>query len=288
MKSIEWRGKLLAVSLGLGYLLVFDTRYTWAIFILVMMTVGIPHGSIDHLLAGKQTNRKELFLFFTKYIGIILLYAVLWYLLPIVSLIVFLIISAYHFGQGHFISHEIKQLKWLTYIIFGAHWLIVILASDPVLTIEILQPIINVYWWENIALIVLLVSSIACLTLTFIHKLHVHSKFLTELIGLTVLLYTLPLLLSFALYFGFWHALPTMIQEYKALKNKQADFNLMSFVKQLIPLTLISLIGITFLLWASQRWLEEEALILLFFILISVITAPHVIVMDRFLEKRTP
>jgi Brp/Blh family beta-carotene 15,15'-monooxygenase len=106
-----------------------------------------------------------------------------------------------------------------------------------------------------------------------------------ELTVLGGLLYYSPLLVGFITYFGFWHALPSMIEEYAYLKRIPQFSTFKKFIVQLLPFTLISLIGISLILMIGQHYLETSQLILIFFIMISLISFPHIIYMDRFLRK---
>jgi hypothetical protein len=58
------------------------------------------------------------------------------------------------------------------------------------------------------------------------------------------------------------------------------------FIIQLAPFSIISFIGIGIILLLAKSYLNEEQMILLFFILVSLISAPHIWVMNNFLEKR--
>jgi Brp/Blh family beta-carotene 15,15'-monooxygenase len=81
---------------------------------LLITLIGIPHGAIDHLLFIKKTNRSQLF-FYSFYLFLIVLYVLAWVFFPLISLALFLILSAYHFGQSQFehydkLSMEVKRI----------------------------------------------------------------------------------------------------------------------------------------------------------------------------------
>ena len=103
---------------------------------------------------------------------------------------------------------------------------------------------------------------------------------------LAPILYFSPLLISFSVYFGFWHSLPSMLAEYAYLRNIPAFNSPLKFGKQLLPFSGISLVGIAGILFAGLEFLNPNQLYLLFFVLISLISLPHILYMDTFLKEK--
>lgn len=288
MNVIENIGKIIAVTLALLHILVFreSESFQWIVFALVLLTIGIPHGAIDHLLPNGGNKSKNLSIFILKYLGIIAVYLILWLIFPALSLAIFLLISAYHFGQGHFIHLKIVKLKKITYFVLGCNFLAIILFSDFTATANILKSIIDIeplVDYSSIVMISLFVSSLILISVQNLSKIYF---LLAEVILLSFLLYTLPVLMAFILYFGFWHALPSMMSEFVALTSNIKQGKIKKFIIQLAPFSIISFIGIGIILFFAKSYLNEEQMILLFFILVSLISAPHIWVMNNFLEKR--
>jgi Brp/Blh family beta-carotene 15,15'-monooxygenase len=161
----------------------------------------------------------------------------------------------------------------------------VILFGDFEMTAFILDPILDTSFLIEFSVII--VSSLLGFTLLIEWFLLRTIKLasLVDLIILAPLLYLAPLFISFVVYFGFWHALPSMRLEYEFLNRFPQYNSLLKFAKQLIPFTLLSLIGISGLLLFGMRFLDQSELLLLFFILISLISFPHVFYMDHFIKK---
>jgi Brp/Blh family beta-carotene 15,15'-monooxygenase len=288
MNAIENIGKIIAVTIAILYILVFDESQTfqWVVFTSVLLTIGIPHGALDHVLPEGGNKTKKLSIFLLKYLGIIAAYFILWIIVPEVSLGIFLLISAYHFGQGHFIQSKIIKLKKITYFVLGCNFLAIILFSDYMATAEILEAIIDIkpfFDYSSIVMIALFVFSLILVSIQNLNKIHL---LLAEIIFLSLLLYILPVLLAFILYFGFWHALPSMMAEFESLTARIQQGKIKKFISQLAPFSIISFIGIGIILYLAKSYLNEDQMILLFFILISLISAPHIWVMNNFLEKR--
>ena len=288
MRAIEILGKVSGILIGLVYLLIIKENETflWGWFLLVMATVGIPHGAIDHLLYHKKVTREDgLQKFLFLYLGIMVIYLVCWWYLPVIALILFLIMSAYHFGQANFLPIKVENNKILLYLNTGFFYLAVILFGDFERTTEILQPMVDIQIFRPYSTII--IFSLFILSSFFILLLDSKKKYyyLIELTVLGLFLYHMPLLLAFITYFGFWHALPTLIEEYKSLSFDNDKNKFLSFVKQLLPFSLISMVGISLILIFFYEWLTERELTLLFFVLVSLISAPHIWIMNKFLEN---
>ncbi len=260
----------------------------YTLFGMVLLTVGIPHGAIDHLTSNPHNSRSSLLPFLIQYILMIVGYTIIWYFFPILALGLFLTMSAYHFGQTHFLS-RIEGSNFLSILLFsarGGFCLMVIIFGSFEESAAILDPIIDIrsiigFQWA-------ILGSLFGLSLILqrINSVKFNLNDLVELTLLPVLLYLTPLAVSFILYFGFWHSMPSMIAEYRYLKQYPCCRNLTAFVKQLMPFTLISLVGISIILWIGLTYFSNEEIVLLFFILISLISFPHILYMDDFIKKR--
>lgn len=288
MKNIEIAGKFLGVSIGLAYLLFFQGNeiYEWICFITILISIGIPHGAIDHLLLSPEINKKKLFKFIIKYLAIIVVYLAVWLIFPALALFAFIIMSAYHFGQSHFIKLKLKKLERLTYIALGLFFLSTILWGDFEYTTSILSNIIDISSFENYGFPVILLTFTLSTILILINLRKEAFGLLLESFFLGLLLYNLPLLLGFIIYFGFWHSLPSMQEEFEALKNYIKVDKVKGFIKKLLPFTLISLAGISLILLFFYNMMNSDQLTLLFFVLVSLISAPHIWYMNLFLDSR--
>ncbi|MFM7429034.1 MAG: Brp/Blh family beta-carotene 15,15'-dioxygenase, partial [Flammeovirgaceae bacterium] len=64
---------------------------------ILLCTVGIPHGSNDYLYRSDK-SAKGMMKFLAVYLGTMLLYLVLWWIAPLLALLLFFGISFHHFG----------------------------------------------------------------------------------------------------------------------------------------------------------------------------------------------
>jgi Brp/Blh family beta-carotene 15,15'-monooxygenase len=288
MKNIENYGKIGGILLSLVYLFFFKENevFQWTVFSLILITIGIPHGALDHLLMSPKITKNGLLKFILKYLGIIGLYLIIWVIAPTLALLFFLGMSAYHFGQSHFMHHPINKWKKTTYFLMGSFFLSVIFWSDFETTAMILANIIDINNFQQLGLPIMLITFLSSNILIFKNLPNSWMLFTLEMAVLGSLLYFLPLLMGFIIYFGFWHALPSITVEYFSLKNYLGKTKIKNFVKRLMPFTAASIGGIWMILAICYNWMNQEELVLLFFILVSLISAPHIWYMNAFLESR--
>lgn len=288
MKNIENYGKIGGILLSLFYLLFFKENevFQWTVFLLILITIGIPHGALDHLLMSPKITKNGLLKFILKYLGIIGLYLIIWIIAPTLALLFFLGMSAYHFGQSHFMHYPINKWKKVTYFLMGTFFLSVIFWSDFENTAKILGNIIEINGLQGLGLPIMVLTFLFTNILIYKNLPNSWMFFTIEMAVLGSLLYFLPLLMGFIIYFGFWHALPSITVEYFSLKNYLGKTKIKNFVKRLMPFTAASIGGIWMILALCYNWMNQEELVLLFFILVSLISAPHIWYMNAFLESR--
>jgi Brp/Blh family beta-carotene 15,15'-monooxygenase len=289
MARIEYLFKAIGLVIALLFLLLpnLPQELQFGIFALILLLVGIPHGGIDHLIHNPEIRPKGLVHFILRYLLLMAGYGLLWWLLPIAALIAFLAMSAYHFGQSHFLEQgKLENREGFLYLLKGAFFLVVILFGDWKMTQEILSSILTLQLSEEIRLSILGVLLVCSLIIQgFSSKPFGLGDGLDYLI-LAPILYFSPLLISFSIYFGFWHSLPSMLAEYAYLRQIPAFNSPLKFGKQLLPFSGISLVGIVVILFAGLEFLDPNQLYLLFFVMISLISLPHILYMDTFLKKK--
>jgi Brp/Blh family beta-carotene 15,15'-monooxygenase len=289
MARIEYLAKALGLGIAILFILFPDLSQSLQIVVfgLVLLLVGIPHGGIDHLIHNPDIRPKGLVFFILRYLLLMLGYGLLWWIVPVVALIAFLGMSAYHFGQSHFLEQgNIENREGLLYLLKGGFFLFLILFGDWAMTQEILSSMISLDLSEEFRLGMLgflLVSSL--IVQGFSAKPFGLTDGLDYLI-LAPILYFSPLLISFSMYFGFWHSLPSMLAEYAYLRQIPAFNSPMKFGKQLLPFSGISLLSLAGILITGLEFLESNQLYLLFFVLISLISLPHILYMDTFLKEK--
>ena len=270
-------------------------------FILMMVSTGLPHGATDHLIDRfRQEKQGKKFVwsrFLAVYLGAMLLYGLAWWWLPLLSLGLFIAISAYHFGQSQLLyvrGEEDRPFKWLLYLSWGLAVLTAIIGLNPAESGEVLAALLPQAQWQMLAtwwIPLLMVSgglAMALLTWAVAQgRLSIRAYALEWLhLGLLVLIgWQANLLVSFAVYFGLWHSVASITAEIRILRQEQPQFDWQTFARAALPFSLISFVGIGLLLGAAY-WLGEYlSPYLLFFMAISVLTLPHMVFMQGFYHQ---
>ena len=250
-----------------------------ALCLVGLVFLGIPHGGNDFFYR-KEKNTAGSIRFLSMYLGVMLLYLALWFVWPMLSLGLFLLISIHHFGQSNFNTNRIGSLDS---VLWGS-WLVgfpVLKHSNEVFGVfatMLGQSGSAVSGFGHLDESSLLVVSIVFILMygAVLYRSH-RSNWLSYLLQwflVTVWYWFTPLLLGFVVVFCFWHALQSMQYQldYVSVNYKQnRKKTLMGFV----PFGLMALVGMGFLL----RF-DLESNLGFAFVLLSLVTLPHVVVMD--------
>jgi Brp/Blh family beta-carotene 15,15'-monooxygenase len=275
-----------------------DISYQLIGSLLFIIILGIPHGAIDHIIFLEDNRTAKPIHFFGFYFGLMALYVLSWAIFPMLSLILFLIVSAYHFGQAQFSDltvnnsyrNHILYFSWGCSILSG----LILYNIEDILSLSSLSAdmlYLSTVFNELFFSILLPISSIVTVFLLFVtfNKKEISGERFFFEIYLFVLIhicfYILPLIVGFTLYFVILHSLKVLSEEFTYLKSRRNNFSVHSFMKLLIPITLISVIGGGIIMLFSQYQMIGISKGLLVFVLISVLTLPHSIVMDNFYQK---
>ena len=104
------------------------------LFVAGLITVGIPHGGADRLIAIKTSGRHNLNFssqrFTLVYCGQILLFFLFFYLFPHLAILLFLLLSAYHFGETDIPRIHPTKLGKLVRLTYGMFILGMILLPN--------------------------------------------------------------------------------------------------------------------------------------------------------------
>jgi len=250
-----------------------------ALCLVGLVFLGIPHGGNDFFYR-KEKNTAGSIKFLTMYVGVMLLYLALWFVWPMLSLGLFLLISIHHFGQSNFNTNRIWSLDS---VLWGS-WLVgfpVLKHSEEVF--GVFATMLGQSGSAASGFVHLNESSLLVVSIIFVlmygavlYRSHRSSwlSYLLQWFLVTVWYWFTPLLLGFVVVFCFWHALQSMQYQldYVSANYKQnRKKTLMGFV----PFGLMALVGMGFLL----RF-DLESNLGFAFVLLSLVTLPHVVVMD--------
>ena len=277
---------------------------SFVIAIALICLIGIPHGATDHLLffsiAQKMPGDKNLkrLKFYATYLGIMASYGFLWYLWPKLSFLLFILISFYHFGQENLKTFRWKSsyLKITSFLLSG----VFVLATPLLADMDSAWPIINsIIGLEG----TIIVDTLQCRLLAYVVGIiygcfviglmlsrnveyNVGLKELINWVVLFALFLSTPLMVGFAVYFSLWHALPSILEQINFLKINQVKYDFKSHIKNIAPYTILSVMGIFVGLYMLDNS-SMSAKTGIGFMFLSIITLPHILLMDKFHEMNS-
>jgi len=254
----------------------------------MILTVGLLHGSndIELLFKNYKLKKNKSYVVLLLYIALILITAVFFIQLPSVMLVVFILFSAYHFGEQHF-NKKIRMQSPLRDFFFVAYGLILffmLFALNSTDTILIMNQIGFTGVTEEHFFLGLFLSLSAMLFTGAILRLEkaletniVREMFLLLLFYLIFKLATL--MWAFAIYFVIWHAYPSILDQMTYLKGRVNESGFIQYLKSSLLYWSISVFGIVLLFILTSR--NTELFNALFFTLIAAISFPHIFVMRK-------
>ena len=269
----------------------------YVLLVVGTIVIGIPHGAADNGITYRLAPRVRPITFHLRYTIGVLAYGALWWLLPAVALIVFLLLTMYHFGQSNLFYAALPETAWvkkLLYLPWGAFYILppilfqyaeaapvvrALVGYDPV-------DIATVQAWAPPVTAGLLATNATILALLRLRGAITGSDLLREAVGLgaLVLLYAVaPLYVAFIVYWAFWHSLNSVIEIARVFDDGTAGRPIARFYRAAVPLSLVTFAGIALIFGLSGMFRahgDRHALIALFFGIIAALTVPHSFVME--------
>lgn len=244
----------------------------------LLLLIGIPHGAGDHLIAQKIASRENLTFhlkpFIVYYLGIMLAYAALWYLSPLISFIIFICISVFHFGDMEDIQPVDPTNTWINLvktICLGSGILSFLLVSHWSEVAEITTAM-QVNLPKNLPTFSLLIS---LLLLSFGFQKKNFHPFLNTFFAL-VIGFFLPLIPAFICYFSCCHA----ITSFEGMR-KHLEMKTVALYKKLVPFSLGALLlGIIYI-----KLIVHDFQVYPIFIFLSLLTLPHFLLMHKLVKR---
>jgi len=268
--------------------------YSDYLALILIGLLGIPHGAMDHLLVTvKVKNNPRLFYFL--YLTSIFVYVSVWYFFPLFSLLFFLILSAFHFGQSQFNAKTLrsrKNIEMYTGFAWGTFLLsiFIFLNIEEIIAFNTIHSdlaVLNPLFKSNHWVFFMGVSSFIYILLSWF-ALSV-KNWIIELLYVALIISTFyfqPLFLGFTLFFVCTHSFEVMKTEFQFLKRLKNKISILRFIQILIPLTTLSFVGTFMLFLMSYYEIISASFPFIVLVVISTITFPHVIVMHLFYTKQ--
>lgn len=261
---------------------------------LLIFTFGILHGAndlllIEKLIYKKEHNSKSKTLL--NYVTVVLIGSLFFYVIPGITLLAFVIVSGYHFGEQQWKSLNKIEFKFLVEIfqlVYGLFILFLLFAFHLDEVQKIVFAITNINFTSFYILLFLKIFGGLFIALSLYFSLKQNlliTKFLTEifyLIVFTIIFKSSSLIWGFALYFVLWHSLPSMIDQIKFIYGDFSFTNFISYCKSALIYWVASLMGISILYLVFK---DEKIFNALFFSFLASITFPHAFVITKMFNR---
>ncbi len=288
-------GLLLAVT---AQILTIDDEVQLYLLIAIITLTGIPHGSLDYFVERQSSSvtpqKISVKQFLTRYLLSMLAYGIVWWFFPTFSLIAFIGMTAYHFGEIDWPFRSNTKLDAVLYTIYGFLLTAFILTSHidsaaPILETIVQKKLSTVFWMRLGSLLFPYTCLLLALNILILSSIHAQlgwnkkllSQFIIQSILLLVIIYWLPLYLSFGFYFGLWHSFISfnLIRKQIQLPNDYAGWT--SLVKKALPFSTVAWIGIFLLIVISSSFQTEWLILPNLLVGIAVLTLPHLQVFTK-------
>ena len=252
----------------------------------IVLSIGIIHGSNDFTILRKQKSNTTSFLKSTGFYLFLIIMCILSYIThPYISFLFFILLSSYHFGEQHLEEKVFgsKIFKSILYIAYG-------MLIFSLIFIENLSDVDNIMKnltgnsipndWINIMFFSSLLLLIVLFIYHFTRKIKPKIQIVRELFYLLLLFLvfkTSSLILGFAIYFVLWHSIPSILDQTKFLSGDYSFQTILEYFKTAFIYWLISIIGLV----VAYYFINESQFSSIIFIVLFAVTAPHVWVMSR-------
>ena len=257
---------------------------------LLIFFIGLPHGSFDGAVASLVgfNNRVQFLQFIFYYLALFFLVILFWLYFPIIALSIFIIMTITHFGLCDWTNYKINKYKYSVSFTYGMTVIFGIIFFNENQSFLIFEYLTNdkIYSIKKYFFIPYFLTSLSIIY--FIYLSFFEKKFRRGIIEISFLLFIFHLfdpLLSFAIYFCFFHT-------YKHLKHliKNIYLNLTNkkfVIYSTLVFTVISWFGgLGIIYYLVQNFSLYESILKVIFIGLAALTLPHMLLVDVVYRRR--
>ena len=270
------------------------------ICLLLILSVGVSHGSLDNNKGKKLFEIFKInnfFIFYLSYISLAILIIIFWLILPSISLVFFLLVASYHFGKEDtfFLINNVSFYNPLLFFLKGS---LIILAPmyfhfDETINIfkfllidnEAFYIFLNFIETNQILLYGIILSTLSSILLFMKNfELKKFTIFL-DYFSILIINYYFSPLIAFTLYFCFLHSIRHSVTLIFELNRENLKLGLKIFIKKALPLTaLTATFCLVCLYFLNNTYDFDSSILKIIFIGLASLTFPHIL-LEYLLEK---
>jgi Brp/Blh family beta-carotene 15,15'-monooxygenase len=262
-------------------------------FILIL-SFGIVHGANDLLLIKKINGENSMtyLKILLHYITIVLVAVLLFSFIPWLAMLLFIIVSSYHFGEQHWekmIIYDTIVMTKLFHTIYGLFILLLLFQFHEKEVNAILYGITGIkFTFISFSLLLKIIGFM--LLAIFFYNFKTSKVFqkniaveLLYLLVFAIIFKVGSLIWAFAIYFIFWHSIPSLFDQIKFLYGEFSNANGKAYLKSAFIYWFISIVGIIVLYFLLKDYKIFDSI---FFSFLAAITFPHVLVIERMFTSK--
>ena len=275
---------------GLWITSLFSGDFEIILGFMLILSFGILHGSNDIILIHSIAKSRASITFIRvllTYILTIGIAVIVFYFFPLIALILFIIFSAFHFGQQHWEYHELslknssKNLIYFSYGMLVLQLLFVFNINDVIIIVENISNVTLEEHLIHYSFLASVILFLCCGVMIYLKLKEFKTKLIKEIFLLLVFIVIFKvstLIWGFTIYFIFWHSIPSLIEQVRFIYGEFDQKTFLSYCKNALPYWIISVIGISVMYFIFKN---ETLFLALFFSFIAAVTFPHTLVMNK-------
>lgn len=261
----------------------------------VIFLFGILHGANDLALYKKidiQNSNQSFKKILIYYILIIIFGVLLFYNIPTLALLLFIVFSSYHFGEQHWSYLKVEEKKisitifqtfyglFIFSLLFCFHDIEVKLIVGQIIKHSIVK--INFVKTTFFFGIVTILSAFNMSKISLPFKSQILINLFYVLV-FAIIFKTADLIWAFAIYFVIWHSIPSIKEQINYLYGDFTINNFIIYFKSAFIYWITSLFGILIIYFIFQ---DKELFNALFFSFLAAITFPHTLIIIKMQKNK--
>jgi Brp/Blh family beta-carotene 15,15'-monooxygenase len=254
---------------------------------ILVISIGIIHGANDLLILSTKYKKNKTFIKnLIIYISIIFFCLLIYFISSFLAIVFFVLLSSYHFGEEH-LGSKIKVNSIFNSIYFLAYGLFIfsLLFYQSLFDVDKIMIELTGTSFSKIQVEITLITSAILLFLGSLYIVVIQKNdwmlFFKEFFYLVLLFLvfsTSSLILGFAIYFIFWHSIPSIIHQIEFISGNLNKKNILFYIKKALIYWIISITG---LLVLYQIVPQIDLFATVVFVILFAVTAPHTWVMHK-------
>ncbi len=262
---------------------------------MLIFSFGILHGSNDLFLIKNIVDKKDTYPFLkvlAVYVLTVVAAIIVFYFIPLLAFSLFMIFSAFHFGEQHWETKLLDKDHWSLkafYLVYGLFVLMLLFAFNKQEVVDVIQSITQYQINQahiNYAFVTTCVGLLFLSLYEFFSSKTLQSMVIMELFYLIIfaaIFKASTLIWGFTIYFILWHSIPSLFEQITFIYGSFNKRNLFNYVKNALPYWVISIIGLVVVFFIFK---EERLLYALLFSFIAAVTFPHSLVINKMFKHK--